>query len=105
VSYCLALAPPLPVRGDCLWTAVGITALAQDLALPQGTHFSENGIVSAHFLFPRAYLKDHCATQNDDTHCSLTGKPDFLARQQTLFGSRVLPDSQSILEEMRADRF
>jgi len=35
----------------------------------------------------------------------LTATPDFLARQQALFGSRVLPDSQSILEEMRADRF
>ena len=32
-------------------------------------------------------------------------KPDFLARQQTLFGNRVLPDSQVILDEMRADRF
>lgn len=33
------------------------------------------------------------------------GKPDFLARQQALFGSRVLPDSQAILDEQRADRF
>ncbi|QTN32889.1 hypothetical protein HZ994_11315 [Akkermansiaceae bacterium] len=33
------------------------------------------------------------------------GKPDFLARQQALFGSRVLPDSQAILQELRADRF
>jgi hypothetical protein len=32
-------------------------------------------------------------------------KPDFLARQQALFGNRVLPDSQSILDELRADRF
>jgi hypothetical protein len=47
---------------------VGITALALDLALPQDTHFSENGIVFTHFLFPRAYLTDHFATQNDDTH-------------------------------------
>jgi hypothetical protein len=34
-----------------------------------------------------------------------TAKPDFLARQQAMFGSRVLPDSQSILDELRADRF
>lgn len=34
-----------------------------------------------------------------------TGKPDFLARQQALFGSRVLPDSQAILDELRAYRF
>ncbi len=32
-------------------------------------------------------------------------KPDFLARQQALFGGRVVPDSQAILEELRADRF
>jgi hypothetical protein len=36
---------------------------------------------------------------------TVTDKPDFLARQQTLFGSRVLPDSQAILDELRADRF
>jgi hypothetical protein len=34
-----------------------------------------------------------------------TTKPDFLARQQTLFGNRTLPDSQAILDELRADRF
>ncbi len=34
-----------------------------------------------------------------------TAKPDFLARQQAIFGSRVLPDSQGILDELRADRF
>ncbi len=34
-----------------------------------------------------------------------TAKPDFLARQQALFGNRVLPDSQAILDELRADRF
>jgi hypothetical protein len=31
-------------------------------------------------------------------------KPDFLARQQALFGSRILPDSQPILDEPRAER-
>ena len=35
---------------------------------------------------------------------AFTTKPDFLARQQALFGSRVLPDSQAILDELRADR-
>jgi hypothetical protein len=34
-----------------------------------------------------------------------TAKPDFLARQQALFGTRTLPDSQAILDELRADRF
>lgn len=36
---------------------------------------------------------------------NLAAKPDFLARQQALFGNRVLPDSQAILNELRADRF
>ncbi len=31
--------------------------------------------------------------------------PDFLARQQAMFGSRVLTDSQVILDELRAERF
>jgi hypothetical protein len=34
-----------------------------------------------------------------------TAKPDFLARQQAMFGRRVLPDSQAVLDELRADRF
>ena len=36
---------------------------------------------------------------------TLTAKPNFLVRQQELFGSRVLPDSQATLDELRADRF
>jgi len=32
-------------------------------------------------------------------------KPEFLARQKALFGSRVVPDSQVILDELRAERF
>ena len=35
----------------------------------------------------------------------VTAKPDFLARQQALFGSRVMADSQEILDELRSDRF
>ena len=31
-----------------------------------------------------------------------TARPDFLARQQALFGSRVLPESQAILDERQA---
>ena len=30
--------------------------------------------------------------------------PDFRARQKAIFGDRVLPDSQAILDELRADR-
>lgn len=35
---------------------------------------------------------------------TVTAKPDFLSRQQALFGSRVLADSQPILDELRSDR-
>ena len=30
--------------------------------------------------------------------------PDFLARQTALFGGRSVPDSQPILDDLRADR-
>ena len=32
-------------------------------------------------------------------------KPDFLARQRAIFGGRLLPDSQSALDDIRGDRF
>ena len=30
--------------------------------------------------------------------------PDFLARQRVIFGGRTVPDSQPILDDLRADR-
>jgi hypothetical protein len=30
--------------------------------------------------------------------------PDFAARKRAIFGDRILPDSQEILDELRADR-
>lgn len=30
--------------------------------------------------------------------------PDFLARQKAIFGVRTVPDSQAILDDLRADR-
>ena len=30
--------------------------------------------------------------------------PDFLARQKAIFGDRIVPDSQELLDLMRADR-
>jgi hypothetical protein len=43
--------------------------------------------------------------REDDEPKPVDARPDFLARQQALFGSRVLPDSQVILDELRAERF
>ena len=31
--------------------------------------------------------------------------PNFRSRKKELFGNRILPDSQSVLDELRADRF
>jgi hypothetical protein len=45
------------------------------------------------------------SVQEEPKRQQSTGKPDFLARQQALFGSRVLSDSQAILDELRAERF
>lgn len=45
------------------------------------------------------------SVQEQPKRQKISGKPDFLARQQALFGSRVIPDSQAILDELRADRF
>ena len=30
--------------------------------------------------------------------------PDFAARKRAIFGDRILPDSQEVLDELRADR-
>ncbi len=35
---------------------------------------------------------------------SVQKAPDFLARQKALFGEQVLPDSQAVLDELRAER-
>jgi len=43
--------------------------------------------------------------RKEDEPKPVDSRPDFLARQQALFGSRVLPDSQAILDELRAERF
>ena len=51
------------------------------------------------------FLKQRRAQEPGSAKQVTTARPDFLARQQALFGSRVLPDSQVILDELRADRF
>jgi len=52
------------------------------------------------------FLKRRRSQEQDDEGSEKnTVKADFLARQQALFGSRVLPDSQAILDELRAERF
>jgi len=44
------------------------------------------------------------AAGNDRAPAPTKAMPDFLARQKAIFGDRILPDSQRILDEMRADR-
>ena len=50
-------------------------------------------------------LKSRGSHEPDAAVVGLSAKPDFLARQQALFGDRVLPDSQVIMDELRAERF
>jgi hypothetical protein len=47
----------------------------------------------------RNFVQESAALQ------SPPAKPDFLARQKALFGSRVVPDSIVIFDELRAERF
>ncbi|OYW28373.1 MAG: hypothetical protein B7Z47_05860 [Chthoniobacter sp. 12-60-6] len=51
------------------------------------------------------FLKGRRSHEHPSSGISSSLKPDFLARQQALFGSRKLPDSQEILDELRAERF
>ena len=42
----------------------------------------------------------------ETTHAvDIVAIPDFLARQKAIFGDRIVPDSQELLDLMRADRF
>ena len=50
-------------------------------------------------------------TSGSGSHVAVTDRstarvasPDFLARQKAIFGARTLPDSQAILDDLRADR-
>ena len=45
---------------------------------------------------------DHDA---DGEHVTSWDRPDYLARQEALFGNRMLPDSQAFMDELRAERF
>ena len=51
------------------------------------------------------FLKSRRNQQHGSIAESSTARPDFLARQQALFGSRVLSDSQGLMDELRAERF
>jgi hypothetical protein len=51
------------------------------------------------------FLKSRREQAADGLHAAAPERPDFLARQRALFGTRELPDSQEILDELRAERF
>lgn len=48
------------------------------------------------------FLKSKTASETPPPHTRVI--PNFEARKKELFGDRVLPDSQEILDELRADR-
>lgn len=51
------------------------------------------------------FLKSQRTYEPDVAGAVSSAMPDFLARQQALFGSRRLPDSLAIIDELRAERF
>jgi hypothetical protein len=61
----------------------------------------------AQWMEVRRWMEAHAprAATTGSVPPSATNMPDFLARQKALFGERVLPDSQAVLDELRADRF
>ncbi len=60
----------------------------------------------AQWMEVRRWMDGHApqAAATGSVQPSLRTMPDFLARQRALFGERVLPDSQAVLDELRADR-
>jgi hypothetical protein len=63
----------------------------------------ESLVREAHDFF--LFLKDRRAQEVSSTsEQTPSAKPDFLARQKVLFGSRMVADSQDILDELRAER-
>ena len=63
----------------------------------------ESLVREAHDFF--LFLKDRRAQEVSSTSAQTpSAKPDFLARQKVLFGSRMVADSQDILDELRAER-
>ncbi|MBC7817179.1 MAG: hypothetical protein IAG10_09855 [Planctomycetaceae bacterium] len=55
------------------------------------------------FLKTRPNGLDRPAAALDRDSISVAS-PDFLARQKAIFGGRTVPDSQAILDDLRADR-
>ncbi len=55
------------------------------------------------FLKSRTNGLDRPGTVMDRDAVSVSS-PDFLARQKAIFGGRTVPDSQAILDDLRADR-
>ena len=63
----------------------------------------ESLVREAHDFF--LFLKDRRARETGSASAQPTpASPDFLARQKVLFGSRMVADSQDILDELRAER-
>ena len=61
----------------------------------------------AHWMEIRRWMDAHAPKgAATETASPATAKvPDFLARQKAIFGGRMLPDSQAVLDELRAERF
>ena len=52
----------------------------------------------------RRWMDAHPPGAAADSSAPPVKRPDFLGRQNALFGERVLPDSQVVLDDLRAER-
>ena len=61
----------------------------------------------AHWMEIRRWMDAHAPKEAmpDNAAPAAARTPDFLARQKAVFGGRMLPDSQAVLDELRAERF
>ncbi len=63
-------------------------------------------LAPAQWLEIRRWMDAHApqTARTDGASPSARAFPDFLARQRALFGERIVPDSQAVLDELRAER-
>lgn len=64
-----------------------------------------NDIIEEVYHFLRSLKTKAAALESGSRSDNDRIRPDFLGRQNVLFGERALQDSQEVLDEIRADRF
>ncbi len=62
-------------------------------------------LVQETYEFQELQRKNAAKTESEANIQSTITPPDFEGRLKAIYGDRVVPSSQSILDEMREDRF